>query len=160
MLWFIQEKLKSNAVNVGAGIVLLGIPLMMGFQNYNPHDRSNRYTAYDYSYSTLKSLPKNDILFVYGDNDTYPIWGMQETSGLRDDVKAVSYTHLDVYKRQVFVIAFFTYLSTIEPNFSFWDCSEYIASAVKLEVTHAPGAALFQLVEAVAAMFALSLIHI
>ena len=55
----------------------------------------------------------------------------------------------------IFVIAFFTYLSTIEPNFSFWDCGEYISSAVKLEVTHAPGAALFQLVGAVAAIFAL-----
>ena len=46
----------------------------------------------------------------------------------------------------VFAIAFITYLSTIEPNFSFWDCGEYISSAVKLEVTHAPGAALFQYV--------------
>ena len=54
----------------------------------------------------------------------------------------------------VFVIAFFTYLSTIEPNFSFWDTGEYISSAVKLEVTHAPGAAFFQLVGAVAALFA------
>lgn len=41
-----------------------------------------------------------------------------------------------------FVIAFFTYLSTMEPNFSFWDCGEYISSAVKLEVTHAPGSVL------------------
>ena len=54
----------------------------------------------------------------------------------------------------IFVIAFITYLSTIEPNFSFWDTGEYIASASKLEVTHAPGAALFQLIGAVAAMFA------
>src|SRR5690606_30830598 len=54
----------------------------------------------------------------------------------------------------VFTIAFFTYLSTIEPNFSFWDTGEYISSAVKLEVTHAPGAALFQIVGAVAAVFA------
>ena len=54
----------------------------------------------------------------------------------------------------VFVIAFITYLSTIEKNFSFWDTGEYISSAVKLEVTHAPGAALFQLVGAVAAMLA------
>ncbi len=108
LLWFIQEKIKSNAVNIGAGIVLLGIPLMMGFQNYNPHDRSNRYTAYDYSYSTLKSLPKNNILFVYGDNDTYPIWGMQETSGLRDDVKVVNFTllstpwNIDQVKRRTY----------------------------------------------------------
>lgn len=40
-------------------------------------------------------------------------------------------------------------------EFQFWDCGEYISSAVKLEVTHAPGAALFQIVGAVAAMFAL-----
>ena len=51
----------------------------------------------------------------------------------------------------IFAIAFVTYLSTIEHNFSFWDTGEYIASAAKLEVTHAPGAALFQLIGAVAA---------
>jgi len=108
ILWFIQEKVKSNAVNVVAGIVLLGIPFMMGFQNYNVHDRSGRSAAYDYAYSTLKSLPKNDILFVYGDNDTYPIWGMQETSGMRDDVKVVNFTllstpwNIDQVKRRTY----------------------------------------------------------
>lgn len=54
----------------------------------------------------------------------------------------------------VFAISFVTYFSTIEPNFSFWDCGEYISSAVKLEVTHAPGAAFFQIVGAVFAMLA------
>jgi len=108
LLWYLQTKVKSDVVNIVAGIVLLGIPLMMGFQNYNVHDRSNRYTAYDYAYSTLKSLPKNDILFVYGDNDTYPIWGMQETSGLRDDVKVVNFTllstpwNIDQVKRRTY----------------------------------------------------------
>lgn len=108
ILWFIQEKIKSNALNVVAGIVLMGIPFMMGFQNYNVHDRSGRSAAYDYAYSTLKSLPKNDILFVYGDNDTYPIWGMQETSGMRDDVKVVNFTllstpwNIDQVKRRTY----------------------------------------------------------
>lgn len=108
ILWFIQEKVKSNVANVVAGIVLLGIPFMMGFQNYNVHDRSGRSTAYDYAYSTLKSLPKNDILFVYGDNDTYPIWGLQETSGFRDDVKVVNFTllstpwNIDQVKRRTY----------------------------------------------------------
>jgi len=108
ILWWIQEKIKSNSLNFGAGTLLLGIPLMMGFQNYNVHDRSGRYTAYDYAYSTLKSLPKNNILFVYGDNDTYPIWGMQETSGLRDDVKVVNFTllstpwNIDQVKRRTY----------------------------------------------------------
>lgn len=108
LLWAVQKKIKSDAANVAVGVILLGIPLMMGFQNYTPHDRSGRSAAYDYAYSTLKSLPKNDILFVYGDNDTYPIWGMQETSGLRDDVKVVNFTllstpwNIDQVKRRTY----------------------------------------------------------
>ena len=58
ILWYLQEKIKSNAATWITGIVLLGVPLMMGFQNYNSHDRSERYAAYDFAYSSLKSLPK------------------------------------------------------------------------------------------------------
>ncbi|MBL1220938.1 DUF2723 domain-containing protein [Chryseobacterium sp. L7] len=108
ILWFIQSKVKSNGANIALGVVLLGVPFMMGFQNYNVHDRSNRYTAYDYAYSVLKSLPKNDILFVYGDNDTYPVWAIQETERFRDDVKVVNFTlastpwNLDQIKRKTY----------------------------------------------------------
>ena len=49
ILWWLQEKVKSNSLNIGAGVLLLGIPLMMGFQNYNVHDRSNRYTCLLYT---------------------------------------------------------------------------------------------------------------
>lgn len=108
ILWFLQSKVKSNAVSFVGGAVLLGVPFMMGFQNYNAHDRSSHYTAYDYSYSMLKSLPKNDILFVYGDNDTYPVWGLQETERFRDDVKIVNFTllatpwNIDQVKRKTY----------------------------------------------------------
>ncbi|WP_299179434.1 DUF2723 domain-containing protein [uncultured Chryseobacterium sp.] len=108
ILWFIQSKVKSNALNIVAGVVLLGVPFMMGFQNYNVHDRSGRYTAYDYAHSVLKSLPKDDILFVYGDNDTYPVWAIQETERFRDDVKVVNFTlastpwNIDQIKRKTY----------------------------------------------------------
>ena len=46
----------------------------------------------------------------------------------------------------VFAISAFTYISTIEPTASFWDCGEYIACAFKLEVGHPPGAPFFMLV--------------
>jgi tetratricopeptide (TPR) repeat protein len=46
----------------------------------------------------------------------------------------------------VFAIATFTYVSTIEPTASFWDCGEYIACAYKLEVGHPPGAPFFMIV--------------
>lgn len=45
----------------------------------------------------------------------------------------------------VFAISAYTYLSTIEPTGSFWDCGEFIATANKLEVGHPPGAPLFML---------------
>lgn len=85
-----------------------GSTFMMGFQNYNVHNRHNRYTSYDYGYSVLKSLPKNDILFVYGDNDTYPVWAIQETEQFRDDVKVVNFTlastpwNIDQIKRRTY----------------------------------------------------------
>ncbi|MEQ1733937.1 MAG: DUF2723 domain-containing protein [Bacteroidia bacterium] len=46
----------------------------------------------------------------------------------------------------VFAVAAFTYLSTIEPTTSFWDCGEFISTAFKLEVGHPPGAPLFMII--------------
>ena len=46
----------------------------------------------------------------------------------------------------VLVISSATYLSTIEPTASFWDCGEFIASSYKLEVGHPPGNPVFQLI--------------
>ncbi len=108
LLLELQKKVKSNAALFVGGVLLLGIPAMMGFQNYNSHDRSGRSAAYDFSYSTLKSLPENGLLFVYGDNDTYPIWGLQETEQFRDDVKVVNFTllstpwNIDQMKRRTY----------------------------------------------------------
>lgn len=53
----------------------------------------------------------------------------------------------------VFAVATFTYVSTIEPTASFWDCGEYIACAYKLEVGHPPGAPFFLLIGRFFALF-------
>ena len=53
----------------------------------------------------------------------------------------------------VFVVAAITYLMTIEPSASFWDCGEFIASSYKLEVGHPPGNPVFQLVARFFTMF-------
>lgn len=52
-----------------------------------------------------------------------------------------------------FVIALITYTLTLEPTVSYWDCGEYISTAVKLEIGHPPGAPLFQMLGAFFAMF-------
>ncbi|MDR3273146.1 MAG: DUF2723 domain-containing protein [Flavobacteriaceae bacterium] len=89
------KKLKQETAGLAVGAVLLGIPLLVAFQNWDDHDRSRRYTAYDFSYSYLNGLDKNSpILFVYGDNDTYPLWALQETEEFRSDAKVVNYTLL------------------------------------------------------------------
>lgn len=54
----------------------------------------------------------------------------------------------------VFVVSTVTYLSTIEPTASFWDCGEFIASSYKLEVGHPPGNPVFQLIARFFSMFA------
>ena len=53
----------------------------------------------------------------------------------------------------VFVVSAFTYLSTIEPTASYWDCGEFIASSFKLEVGHPPGNPVFQLIARIFTMF-------
>lgn len=75
-------------------VLCLGVPVLMGFQNWDDHDRSHREGAYALAHNYLNKLDKNSILFVYGDNDTYPLWGLQETENFRDDVKIVNYTLL------------------------------------------------------------------
>ena len=54
----------------------------------------------------------------------------------------------------VFVVSAVTYLLTIEPTASFWDCGEFIASSYKLEVGHPPGNPVFQLFARFFTMFA------
>jgi len=53
----------------------------------------------------------------------------------------------------VFLVAAWTYIATIEPTASFWDCGEFLATANKLEVGHPPGAPLFMMIGRVASAF-------
>ena len=54
----------------------------------------------------------------------------------------------------VFAVAALTYLLTMEPVSSLWDCSEFIATSYKLEVGHPPGAPLFMMLARLATLFA------
>ena len=53
----------------------------------------------------------------------------------------------------VFLVATWTYITTIEDTASFWDCGEFIATAYKLEVGHPPGAPLFMILARVFSAF-------
>ena len=60
----------------------------------------------------------------------------------------------------VFAVAAITYLLTMEPSSSLWDCSEFVATSYKLEVGHPPGAPLFMLLARIATLFAPSTYYV
>ncbi|MGB5982642.1 MAG: DUF2723 domain-containing protein [Nonlabens sp.] len=66
-----------------------GAPLLMGFQNWDDHDRSDKYTALASAKKYLDSCLPNALIFTIGDNDTFPLWYAQEVEGYRTDVRVV-----------------------------------------------------------------------
>ncbi|WKB80021.1 DUF2723 domain-containing protein [Cellulophaga lytica] len=73
-------------------ICLLAVPTLMAFQNWDDHDRSNRFTANSTARSYLDSTQEDAgaILFTIGDNDTFPLWYLQEIEGYRTDVRIIN----------------------------------------------------------------------
>jgi hypothetical protein len=81
---------KENLANyAAAALCLLAVPVLMGSQEWNDHDRSKKTLARDLAKDYLESCPPNAILFSFGDNDTYPLWYAQEVEGIRPDVRVV-----------------------------------------------------------------------
>ncbi|HYW97065.1 MAG TPA: tetratricopeptide repeat protein, partial [Bacteroidales bacterium] len=71
-------------------ISLLAVPAVMAKENWNDHDRSGRYTARDIARNYLGSCAENAIIYTNGDNDTFPLWYVQEVEGYRTDVRVVN----------------------------------------------------------------------
>ena len=97
------EDKKSLAIAIVATIVGIIVPLQMVSQTWDDHDRSGRYTARDFGMNYLSSVDKNGIIYVNGDNDTFPLWYAQEVEGYRTDVKVVNMSYLttDWYASQM-----------------------------------------------------------
>jgi hypothetical protein len=106
--WLAKKK-DSIVVAGAAGIItLFAVPVNMGVQNWDDHDRSNRYTARDFAENYLQSCAPNSIIFTNGDNDTFPLWYAQEVEGVRTDVRVVNLSlfntdwYIDQMKRKAY----------------------------------------------------------
>ncbi|HEY0244489.1 MAG TPA: DUF2723 domain-containing protein [Mucilaginibacter sp.] len=105
---FIAEQLSKKERTVNAAILattfcLLTVPILMASQEWDDHDRSTKLTPHDMAYNFLNSCAPNAILFTYIDNDTYPLWYLQEVENVRPDVRIVNLSLLgmDWYIRQM-----------------------------------------------------------
>ena len=87
---FLKKWLKAPVANyAAAGLCFFAVPVLMGNQEWDDHDRSKKTLARDLAKDYLESCPPNAILFSFGDNDTYPLWYAQEVEGIRTDVRVV-----------------------------------------------------------------------
>ncbi|MBR2166583.1 MAG: DUF2723 domain-containing protein [Paludibacteraceae bacterium] len=84
-------------------LVCLGVPALMAAQNWDDHDRSQRYSCRDFGANYLKSCETQAILFSNGDNDTFPLWYNQEVEAVGTDLRVcnLSYLQTDWYISQM-----------------------------------------------------------
>ncbi|MCM1153091.1 MAG: DUF2723 domain-containing protein [Muribaculum sp.] len=87
-----KKSLICAAVATVAGLV---VPVQMVSQTWDDHDRSGRYAARDFAINYLESLEPNAIVFCNGDNDTFPLWYVQEVEGVRPDVRIINLSYLN-----------------------------------------------------------------
>jgi hypothetical protein len=100
ILDMIVEQFKESSITkpLFAGTLVLSfiaVPVLMLSSNYHHHDRSRNYVPWDYSYNMLQSVAKDAILFTNGDNDTFPLWYLQDVEGVRQDVRIANLSLLN-----------------------------------------------------------------
>ncbi len=92
----IPSRIRPAAVTILAAILLVFFsahqPLLA---NYHTHDRSRDHIANDYGHNILASCEEGGLIFTNGDNDTFPLWYLQEVEGFRRDVRVLNLSLLN-----------------------------------------------------------------
>ena len=101
MAWIFRAASHSRpkwlrvSLQAGAAALAVFTPCLMLTQNYDDHNRSGRTAVDDFAANMLNSLEPDAILFVNGDNYTFPLWYAQEVRGIRRDVSVINLAYLN-----------------------------------------------------------------
>lgn len=87
----LMKKLNARTASyLSIATCLLVVPVLLASKEWKDHDRSTKTIAHDLAYNYLISCPKNAILFNSADNETYPLWYVQEVENVRPDVRLIN----------------------------------------------------------------------
>ena len=106
---YVFSFLKKSTARAGAATLIgLAAPVIMGVSGWEGHDRSGRVHQIDFARNMLATCAPNAILFTGGDNDTFPLWYVQEVEGFRTDVRVCNLSllgtdwYIDQMKRKTY----------------------------------------------------------
>ncbi|TPN85435.1 glycosyltransferase family 117 protein [Aquimarina algicola] len=108
IFYFLKKVMTPNIGYITTILCCTTVPTILAFQNWDDHDRSDRYTAKSMAKMYLSSCQENGILFTVGDNDTFAIWYAQEIEKYRTDVRTIISGYLSTgwYTDQMKVAAY------------------------------------------------------
>jgi len=93
---FIRKNFNYKFLLPAAGIIcIIAVPFMFLTKNFADHNNNKNDFARQFAYNMLNSCEKNAILFVSGDNETFPLWYLQEVEHIRTDVRIVNLSFLN-----------------------------------------------------------------
>ena len=85
-------KSKTMVTTIAVTLVcLFAVPYVLASNGWEEHNRDGKTSAHDWARMYLAQLPPNAVIFTRGDNDTFPLWYIQEVEGFRTDVRVVNY---------------------------------------------------------------------
>ncbi len=95
IFYYLKNFFANQRIIITICCLTIFVPFLMAKEGWDDHDRSKRYTAREFAKNYLKSCAPNAILFTMGDNDTFPLWYLQEVEGYRTDVRIVNLSLLN-----------------------------------------------------------------
>ena len=94
--WVAKENRELTRSIAYAASILVLLPAVSLARNFHLNDRHDNYLPYIFGRNILDSCLPNALLFTTGDNETYPLWALQEAYNYRKDIRVVNQSLLNI----------------------------------------------------------------